>query len=474
MSRNENQTSEFMPFPEKRPVVRAVEASMSIPRTPTDLRRKEVEDMKERQAQYRQERMATGTLPDHLLQGNSYGSTKRPEGWTSSASGPDNEVPVAAVRATQQVAMQEMDPFDLPRDSEIPTQPQTAQPVDNIQGNGVTPPPPGLNPQQVREHYDQEMRRLREGNAPVAPRAQRQIGDKEELVHPGNGALKGRPAVALPVDRTPVEAVTPVTMPAHVQAPVEEELPFTAETEGVSVELPSGFSFYSFKDLYVHPIRGKHLSKLARATVERSLLITAEVVSSCLTTSNPLWSGRALAQYLTIPDFYWVMYFMRQNNYSNTSFTFRTECDNHVHVKKVIDGELSAETLRIEEVITKSRLVSRPLQQLAARDTLGLKLRPALVADLIQIMEHPKFGKDEEFDWAAKYASYIGSPAQTLDERIDMVLDLTPDQVSMLEQWDTDVNDYGVDERVTVTCKECGASREATVSIDASTFLPPY
>ncbi len=325
------------------------------------------------------------------------------------------------------------------------------------------PPPKGATPEEVRAHYRNPESHV---NADV-PR----VG-VETKPQPG---LRGANS---PVYHLDDAGVFPTGQAPQSKGRAPEYVPLTvnSEEEGTSVDLPSRFAFYPFKDLYVYTLRGKHLRKLARAHKENSLLQTAEVVSSVLCTTDPAYQGRALAFDLTIPDFYWVLYYLRQNSFTKSSFTHRTRCTNPAHHKLVEDGKAPVESLVIEEIVQKSTLKNNVLEKLPETDMSslerdGIPYRPATIRDLVLIMDHPDFEKgDPEFLWASEVASYIGG-GLSIQERIEIVDDLSPDQINAIKSYEEEVSHYGIDEEVVVHCKGCGASMKDRVSIDASTFL---
>lgn len=324
------------------------------------------------------------------------------------------------------------------------------------------PPPKGASPEEVRAHYRNPNSQVTDQTPRVGvEREQPQMRGATTSVHHIDDA--GFPPQE--------EARQGVRIPDYVPPPA-----FHADEEGTSVELPSLFAFYEFKDLYVYTLRGKHLRKLARAHKENSLLQTAEVVSSVLRTSDPNYDGRPLAFDLTIPDFYWVLYYLRQNSFTKSNFTHRTRCTNPAHLELVREGKAAPESLLIEELIQKSSLVNNRLKALPSTDMSslerdGIPYRPATIRDLVLIMDHPNFEEDDpEFMYASEIASYIGG-GLSIQERIEIVDDLSPDQINAIKSYEEEVSNYGIDEMVTVHCKGCGASMKDRVSIDASTFL---
>lgn len=249
--------------------------------------------------------------------------------------------------------------------------------------------------------------------------------------------------------------VEPVKEPEY-NAPSSDPL-------GISIALPSQFVFYDFKDIFVQPLRSFHLAKLSRAHSERSIRLTAEVVSSILTSTSGIPN---LAHRLTLPDFYAVLYFMRFNFYTKTAFIHTTTCDDPEHLKKVREGKATRESLRIQETINKSMLTTRNLEEVPVVDG---RFTASTIQDLIDYTEHPSF-TNEEFQWLGQLACYL--KGSSFKEKMEIAASLTPDEVQDLKSYSDIVDDYGVDELITVKCKECGASVETKVSIDAHSFLP--
>lgn len=260
--------------------------------------------------------------------------------------------------------------------------------------------------------------------------------------------------------------------PEHVTPPYLVS-PSINDAEGVSVGLPSGFLDYPFKDLFVAPLKGAHIAKLARANAEKSLRITAEVIGTTLRTTHPDFVGKPLAHLLSIQDFYFVLYFHLQNSYATPSVTQRSSCVNPLHLKDVEDGKLDVSTLRITETIRVDRLKVTNLEtnpNSAYEEVAGVPLGFYTIQDIIEFQEDPLFATDEAFRFMGRYAGHIKN-GTSLRERIMLLDELTPRQLSAVKDYSKAIGNYGVDTRVTVTCKECSASRLTTVSLDAHAFL---
>src|SRR5271168_2791326 len=270
---------------------------------------------------------------------------------------------------------------------------------------------------------------------------------------------------------------------------VENPMPgFTApvaDPEGSSLALPSKFAFYRFKDLYVKPFKGKHLSKLSRAHAEGSLQQLVEVVSSVVSTTTP--NVGPLAFELTLPDFFFVLYWLRQNSYTKSSFIHKTQCNDLQHIQRVKSGELQPDSLQIAQVISKGQLTVTELDQLPDPeyfkfpDEVPFYLTPATMRTAIETLESPKMhAKDhEEFEYLAQLASFIQHKAflegpngyWNVEQRAASMEEAEGDEVQLIKEYEKAVAGYGVQEKITVTCKVCGASRVTKVSLDAHSFL---
>lgn len=304
------------------------------------------------------------------------------------------------------------------------TTPSLGQFVDSVV-NQKSAPPVGATPEQVREHFSKQ---------------------------------------AAVVELPPASGQTAAEF-QNSTVPV-----FHAESEGVAVDLPSKFVFYNFKELYVHPFRGKHLAKLARAAKEKNVRILAEVMSSVLSVPGTQIGG--LAFRLTLPDWYWLLYFQRRNCYTKVSFSHKFRCNNPKHIQEVLDGKLSPDTLINRTTIDTTQLEITEYEPIEIeQDLLDIGAHSPTVGDFVLSVEDPRFGDDEEYEWAAQIACLI-YPDLPWDKRIEAVDELEASTIERLLEFERAVTSFGVKEKATVTCKECGASTGTTLSIDASSFLP--
>lgn len=284
-------------------------------------------------------------------------------------------------------------------------------------------------------------------------------------------ALQGGPTVTteqgLPLTQT-VAPQNPVPMSAAI-APPEAVL---KNPDLLSVDLPSNFLFYSFKELRVELIKGRHQAKFARAAETRNMQTLVEAVSSTIGTPG------VTAFDLTVPDFYWLLYWHKLNSFTKSKFINTTECDNPEHRREVFEGKKSPESLVIQTYINKSSLVETKLDvipDLVAESNLpaSLRLKPPLMRDIIDYVDHPN-GEEPELQLLGQFATMVDGITQTLpfNDRLTLVEDLTADQLQFLRDYETSINNYGIEETINVKCKECGASKTVRLSIDAFSFLP--
>lgn len=264
-----------------------------------------------------------------------------------------------------------------------------------------------------------------------------------------------------------------------VQTVPNEHPGFTAPViagEASSLDLPSRFWAYGFKDLYATPFVAFHLAKMSRAHEEGSLLPMVEVVSSVLQSSG-IDPHVSIAHQLTVPDFYFVLYWLKLHSFTKGSYLHTTMCMNPEHHKQVTSGLKPKESLKLQEMVTRSTLQVKNLLEVPdASFNLGddceFYLQPATMQDTLEFLEHPQ-AADIEFQYAARRASFIRhrDGYMSFDERVAAFRPMSADQVLMIEQYEKICDSYGVQEKIVVRCKECGASRVTKMTLDAHSFL---
>lgn len=290
-----------------------------------------------------------------------------------------------------------------------------------------------------------------------------------------------------------MQVATPAYVNAQqvVAAPVDNQIPVvvpgytvpTSEEEAVPIALPSGYAFYDFKDLYIRPLKGRHMAKLSRAREEGSTLYTVEVVSAVLSTPQ---GHTNLAFQLTVPDFYYVLYWLRLNSFTKTAFMHKTSCTNEEHIKAVAEGKLLQDTLKIGEIINRAAmketlLTSVPNKEAYALEFPGIGVRVCTMQDALEMTEDADF-VSEEFRYAAEIACYLDVPdirtetgssrKASLRERIAYVDEMSPDDIQTIKAYERAVTNYGIEETINVTCKHCGTKRIDPIVLDAHSFFP--
>jgi hypothetical protein len=281
-------------------------------------------------------------------------------------------------------------------------------------------------------------------------------------------------------ESTPSAPSTPA--PVSVRPPAVPKAPVDKNPDLLSVELPSKWMFYPFKSLSLASVRGKHQAKFAAAAKHESTRMVVETVSSLI--------GENIdASQLTVPDFQFVLYQLRLNCMGSTiPMKVRGLCSDPDHVLKVAEGQLSRESLINDDLVNSSQIKDTyiddeaiPNFQLDHGDAieelnaLGYDLDAPRYADSIEL-EEQYFGKpgfDEvEFlsDLAGSIRAIDGSP-KTLAERLEIVGDFPPRITKLLQDWQSVVQSYGVQEFINITCKECGSEIEVSASVPVHSFF---
>jgi hypothetical protein len=255
-----------------------------------------------------------------------------------------------------------------------------------------------------------------------------------------------------------------------------------ADGESLSLALPSRFAYYGFSDCYVQPLRARHLAKLQKAHREQSLLPIVEAVSAVMFTTEPAYAGRALAFDLSLPDFYMVLYWLRMNSFTKSNYIHRTRCNNPVHIAQVDNKEVDAETLQIQQVITKTQLEVVELEKIPDpevyhfSDTSALIFRPPTMRDVVEFSEAPELQDEdqrEEFTFLAQLATHIQHRdlELTLAQRVEIIKDATADQVELIQAFERELGDFGVLDKVEVQCKHCGHTQKTKLNVAAHSFF---
>lgn len=273
-------------------------------------------------------------------------------------------------------------------------------------------------------------------------------------------------------------------MAAHLDMSMHGfDIPVNAnsEIEAVSMDMPSNFFYYDFKEVYIRTFKGANFSKLNRAREEESLLHVVEAVSSVISTPSIL---QGLAFYLTLPDFYAVLYWLRLHSFLKHAFIHQTMCRSKIHHgwveaggRKLEDGstvEVLPDSLKHAETISKAMIVTKKLQEPLdlskyVLDYEGLELVPATMQEILEITMNDNIDR-----FNARIAASFQPVGQRLSlaERMTLVDKLSADDIATIQQFERDVSDYGVDEKIKWRCKTCGHLHTDEIQLEAHSFFP--
>lgn len=363
------------------------------------------------------------------------------------------------------------------RGSRAPTPAPLAQPV---------APNSGPQQQQGPQHMARPPVRVHAPQAPVqaSPQAVPNQGfdwlNSQAAPQPMAAPLRQAPMAH------PVSYSTPEPLIAPQQGTIPNPMPgfenAVADGEAMSLALPSRFAYYGFRDVYIQPLRARHLAKLQKAQREQSLLPIVEAVSAVIYTTEPAYSGRALAFDLSLPDFYMALYWLRMNSFTKSNYVHKTRCKNPEHIKKVESGELAPDTLDIQQIIQKSELQVVELEKIPDpekyhfSDASQIIFRPPTMRDVVEFSEAPELQDDdarEEFTFLAQLATHIQHRdlELSLHQRVEIVKDATADQVQLIQEFEKELGDFGVVDKVAVQCKCCGHSQKTKLNIAAHSFF---
>lgn len=291
------------------------------------------------------------------------------------------------------------------------------------------------------------------------------------------------PSTAPPQTANPTQPPRVRMMPVAPVVDVKEPAPTPMESmDGISIDLPSRFHFYSFKDLYAKPLRTPQLAKFAKAHETGNLQTQVEAVSTLLATPS---GEQNLAFKLTAADYAAVLYWLRLASFPKPTMRVTSFCDNEKHLKDVKEGLKPESSLEIQTVVTRSDMRTVYLESAPdpeyfsiMYDGIRIYLGPETMADTIDFLNHPSWA-DEEFGYKSKMAAVIKLEEATgrkwtWDQRIQFVdkyLELS--DVVKINEFMALVEDYGVVETTETRCKGCGSKGITKISCDPLSFLSP-
>lgn len=294
---------------------------------------------------------------------------------------------------------------------------------------------------------------------------------KELAPEPFQGMRKAKPVVRMVNDDN--KPVIPVE--GAIPSPV-------ASPDAVSIDLPSKFHYYTFKDLYVKPMRTMQLAKIAKAHETGNLQTQVEAISSLLFTPT---GEKDIAFKLTMADYTAVLYWLRMNSFPKPTMRVRSSCQDSKHIADVEARIKPQESLIINTTVHKSDLRTNYLNEAPdpeyysiVVDGIRIPFGPETLSDTIQFLSHDLW-TDEEFQFKSRLAAVLKldqatGKVWTWDQRIQFVdeyLDLGG--VVKAQEFASLVDTYGLVETVETHCKGCGSKGVTTISCDPLSFLSP-
>lgn len=294
---------------------------------------------------------------------------------------------------------------------------------------------------------------------------------RQHVDEPFAAARRGKPVVRIIQDDKPkIVTETPTVTPK-------------SDPVGISIELPSKFHYYDFKDLYVSPMRVPQLAKISKAHETGDLQKQVEAISSLLTTSSG--DSTNLAMRLTMADYMAVLYYLRMTSFSKPQMRVTSFCEDEKHQQEVRAGTKPKESLQIETVVMKSDMrtiyldaAPDPDYYSITVDGITIPFGPETLGDTIQFLDH-KSWTDEEFQYKSRIAAVLKldkatGRVWTWDQRIQFVDEyMDPESAVKAIQFGSLMDDYGVVETVATVCKGCGSKGVTTITCDPLSFLSP-
>lgn len=271
---------------------------------------------------------------------------------------------------------------------------------------------------------------------------------------------------------------------------MQEEL----DSSYVEIDLPSRCKFYDFKHLYIRPFKQKHLRKLIQGQANKNARYIAEVINSCIACEK---GYKDLVFRLCREDFTYLQYWERLHSFPNIQYTQMVECTNPEHRKMVEEKKLPASSLTFPQAITKTTLDVTYLEedaQYSFEEYIPQELKdkyPSVtmhvpyMEDYLQLLElaEKEVGDndDEGLAWfmtgvPASMLTIIDAEGRelSLKERFDVVDDLSPEAVMLLQEVKSEVPDFGVTQTIKAKCPRCGALTTTQLVLNAHSFLPQH
>lgn len=283
-------------------------------------------------------------------------------------------------------------------------------------------------------------------------------------------------------------------MPPQTASIPSETMQQDIDSNYVEIDLPSRYKFYDFQHLYIRPFKQKHLRKLIQGQANKNARYIAEVINSCITCEK---GYKDLVFRLCREDFTYLQYWERLHSFPNIQYTQMIECTNPEHIAKVENGELPMSSLTFPQAITKANLEVTYLEEDASFDFekyipeelknqyAQISMHVPYMEDYLQLLElaEKEVGDndDEGLAWfmtgvPASMLTLVDANGKTLSlkERFDVVDNLSPEAVMLLQEVKDEVPEFGVIQTIKGKCPRCGAVTTTQLVLNAHSFLPQH
>lgn len=234
-----------------------------------------------------------------------------------------------------------------------------------------------------------------------------------------------------------------------------------------SLVLPSKFHFYPFKTISAKPVTARQQAKFARAASDRNARYQAEGVSSLL-------GDNVNVEYLTTGDYYWLMYWLYLASYPSSKLVTTLECNAEIHIDKILSGELPESSLRQlhtyeRPILTEYELDVEKLKSLDLSSLSGVELDAFRVKDMLAWDDKDTDKVTQEDFYIYDLAVYLKNG--TLEERAEVVRDMSIAQTRALKAYREIVAKHGVEASINYRCNGCSTDHTREVRISVHDFL---
>lgn len=251
--------------------------------------------------------------------------------------------------------------------------------------------------------------------------------------------------------------------------------------EGIAFDLPSGFAPYHFKKIYLARLRGAHMSKLTAAINTGVDRMFAEVLDTVMYTDiDPpiMKDGRPMswASQLIPADYYFCLYMLHKLSFPKTKYRFSHVCMSKQHIDMIQKKILPPESIHTQSVIDLDILeyttIDWPDLNNFQLEYPNAYVAPYRMCDIFEAKEQGLVDENGEYLPEVEIALGFRCGGATLTERVEMARDMSPEDWMTVLEYDSAVNKGGLNEKVKVICKGCGAETEENLDISAHNFLP--